>query len=648
MKNVPVIGKFLLVMALFGVLAVGSAFFSAGKMSEIDSGYRSAISHESTVALATARAASNVRAMRSALGELELSTTEAGNAVAKEQFEQARDQFIKYMDLVSQVEPSSANAANDIKQRVLRQVGSVCSASIEVGAKAVDPAAAAKAQALYLKECAPGFPPLSAELSTITDARDKAVKDQSDALAASTRQTITLTYVIIITGLALVMVGGFFAIRAWVSKPLMTLASLMSRLAAGDLAPKVTGTERKDEVGSMSRAVQVFKDAGIEKQRLECQAETDRHAADQERARGEKERQILASQQATVVQSLADGLGRLAAGDLTCDMTEAFAPEYERLRTDFNAAVAELRDVISTIIANTAAIRSGTGEISQASDDLSRRTEQQAASLEETAAALDQITTTVRKTAQGATAAQVVVESAKTEAEHGEAVVKDAVTAMSEIEKSANEIGQIIGVIDEIAFQTNLLALNAGVEAARAGDAGRGFAVVASEVRALAQRSAQAAKEIKALIGSSSGHVGRGVTLVRETGAALTRILGQVTQINGTVGEIAASAQEQASGLAQVNTAVNQMDQVTQQNAAMVEESTAAAHSLAQDTAELERLTTRFITGVETLPEPVRAQKVVPARKDKPSRTSGSVHALRVEGNTVRKPATDEATWKEF
>ena len=646
MKNIPVIGKFLLVMAVFGAFAVGSAVFSAHKMNEIDRGYSSAISHEGVAALTIARATSNLRAMRAALGELELSTTEAGNEVAKAQFEAARTLFIKYMDTAAQVEPSSASVTNDIKQRVLRQAGSTCTASIEAGAKAIDPAAVAAAQALYLKDCAPGFPPLAAELSDLTTARDNAVKSQSAALEATTQQTVTLTYVIISSGLALVMAGGFFAIRAWVSKPLVALATLMGRLAAGDLASEVTGTERKDEVGTMSRAVQVFKEAGVEKNRLERQAVADQQAADQDRARAEQERQVIAEQQAMVVQSLADGLGRLAAGDLTCDMTDAFAPDYERLRTDFNAAVAELRGVISTIIASTGAIRSGTGEISQAADDLSRRTEQQAASLEQTAAALDQITATVRKTAEGATAAQSVVASAEVEATHGEVVVKDAVSAMSEIEKSAREIGQIIGVIDEIAFQTNLLALNAGVEAARAGDAGRGFAVVASEVRALAQRSAGAAKEIKGLIGTSSSHVGRGVTLVQETGAALGRILGQVTQINRAVSEIAASAQEQASGLAQVNTAVNQMDQVTQQNAAMVEQSTAASHSLAQDTAELEQLTARFKTGAEP---GQTAKPQVAAPTAKASRGPAPAKPLRVAaGSTVRKPAADETTWTEF
>ena len=646
MKNIPVIGKFLLVMSVFGLFALGCAVFSASKIAEVDAGYSSTIAHESLSALASARANARLSAMRTAIAELELSTTDEGNAAATGALTKARAEFIHFIDMAAQAQPSSAQTSNDLKQRILRQVDVSCDASIKAGAVATSAADVAAAQALYLRDCARGFPQLGEELTAAATQRQNAVETQAAALASTTRQTVVLTYVFIIAGLVLVMTGGFFAVRAWVAKPLVSLAALMGRLAEGDLTVSVTGADRKDEIGSMSRAVQVFKEAGIDKQRLERQAEADRHAAEQDRARIEEERRVLADQQATVVQGLANGLRLLAAGDLTCDMTAAFAPEYERLRTDFNGAVEELRTVIGTIITNTSALRSGTGEISQASDDLSRRTEQQAASLEQTAAALDQITATVRKTADGAIEAQAVVATAKTEAEHGEAVVKDAVSAMNEIEKSANEISQIIGVIDEIAFQTNLLALNAGVEAARAGDAGRGFAVVASEVRALAQRSSGAAKEIKTLIGGSSAHVGRGVTLVRETGDALTRIAAQVARINLTVSEIAAGAQQQASGLAQVNTAVNQMDQATQQNAAMVEQSTAASHSLAQDTAELERLTTRFKIAADRADSNVKPRETASARKI--TRPSPSKRLAVVAGNTARKPAQDEDNWQEF
>ncbi|HWA60135.1 MAG TPA: methyl-accepting chemotaxis protein, partial [Caulobacteraceae bacterium] len=239
-------------------------------------------------------------------------------------------------------------------------------------------------------------------------------------------------------------------------------------------------------------------------------------------------------------------------------------------------------------------MRAGAEEIAKASDDLSRRSEQQAASLEETAAALDEITATVRQTAAGAGQASEAVGAAKREAVQSGEVVAEAVAAMGGIEQSSKQISQIIGVIDEIAFQTNLLALNAGVEAARAGDAGRGFAVVASEVRALAQRSADAAKEIKSLISASSRQVEQGVGLVGRTGEALTSIGAKVSQIDVLVAEISGSAQEQATGLGQVNVAVNDMDKVVQRNAAMVEESTAAAHSLKAEAAQLAALVAGF------------------------------------------------------
>ena len=356
------------------------------------------------------------------------------------------------------------------------------------------------------------------------------------------------------------------------------------------------------------------------------------------------------------VAAIGAAVEQLAAGDLTYRIEAALPEAYEKLRSDLNAAIAQMQAAMQAIAGNVGGIRSGTSEITQAADDLSRRTEQQAASLEQTAAALDEITATVRRTAEGAKQARAVVSKTKTDAEHSGEVVRQAVAAMGGIEQSSQQISQIIGVIDEIAFQTNLLALNAGVEAARAGDAGRGFAVVASEVRALAQRSAEAAKEIKALISASAQQVGSGVKFVGETGEALSRIVAQVAEINSAVVEIASAAQEQATGLAEVNTAVNQMDQVTQQNAAMVEQSTAASHALAGEADELARLMGRFQLGQEeggmpTNVEPLRRPAKAAPRPAKPTA------ALRVVAQggrgreaAARKPvaAAAEEGWQEF
>ena len=294
------------------------------------------------------------------------------------------------------------------------------------------------------------------------------------------------------------------------------------------------------------------------------------------------------------VNQIARALERLADNDLSYRMRGAIDPQFTGVRDDFNVAVAALDETMSAVAAATLNVNAGANEISSASDDLSRRTEQQAASLEETAAALDQITATVRRSAEGARQASTAASDARVDAAKSGEIVGEAVAAMDGISDSSTQINQIIGVIDEIAFQTNLLALNAGVEAARAGEAGRGFAVVAQEVRALAQRSADAAKEIKVLIANSASQVERGVKLVGDTGRALLSIVQKVGQIDTLISEIAQSSREQATGLGEVNVAVNQMDQVTQQNAAMVEEATAAATNLRVEAADLERLIARF------------------------------------------------------
>ncbi|WP_168076155.1 methyl-accepting chemotaxis protein [Caulobacter sp. SSI4214] len=383
-----------------------------------------------------------------------------------------------------------------------------------------------------------------------------------------------------------------------------TYAAYAAGLASGLMKEKAWNEKHSDEL-MLSLMRSVFSDASVV---MFYYFQVLNARADEERAVVEAERQRVAEEQNMVVSVLASSLRRLSQGDLTAQITEPFTGRYQQIKDDFNAALDSLRDAMGAIASATSGLRNGSDEISAASDDLSRRTEQQAASLEETAAALDEITATVKRSAESALQASGAASTATIDAKRSGEVMHDAVTAMGEIEQSSKKITNIIGVIDEIAFQTNLLALNAGVEAARAGEAGRGFAVVAQEVRALAQRSADAAKEIKDLIASSTAQVERGVKLVGDTGAALNGIVTKISDIDGLVSEIARSSREQATGLNEVNTAVNQMDQVTQQNAAMVEQSTAAAANLRSEAGELERLVSRFQTGASS--SAARAQPV--------------------------------------
>jgi methyl-accepting chemotaxis protein len=270
---------------------------------------------------------------------------------------------------------------------------------------------------------------------------------------------------------------------------------------------------------------------------------------------------------------------------------------YRQLKTDFNAAIEGLEEALIGVAGSIQAIESGSRQIAGAADDLSHRTETQAASLEQTAAAVNEITATVSAGAESSSHAKKVVALAKDDAEKSGRIVSKAMVAMDNIAKSSQEISQIIGVIDEIAFQTNLLALNAGVEAARAGDTGRGFAVIASEVRALAQRSAEAAKEIKDLIFTSSAQVNEGVVLVGEAGESLKRIVTQVVELNDVISTVAAGVKERSIALGEVNAAVHQMEELTQRNAVVAEETTAASHQLQEESERLMQLIEHFQVG---------------------------------------------------
>lgn len=443
-------------------------------------------------------------------------------------------------------------------------------------------------------------PDVNATWAVLVDVPDSAIG------AAVSEQTFMMVIGALVI-LGAVILALYLAVGSLIRKPINQLVSEVDGLSRGDYEKPVSGQNRADEIGSVAKALEGFRHALAQSRHLEQEAESHRTDAENQRMLAEEDRNRSADLQRRIVGIVGEGLAALSQGRLTYRITEAFPGEYAKLREDFNAAIASLEDTINTVNSAINGIGNGTSEISSSVSNLSQRTEQQAASLEETAAALNEITEQVNSSAQNARSAAKTVADACTDASKSGEIVQRAITSMQHIETSSNQIGQIISVIDEIAFQTNLLALNAGVEAARAGDAGKGFAVVAQEVRQLAQRSADAAKEIRSLINASSTQVAEGVDLVGAAGSALQGIASQVMQISGLIQEISQSAGEQAVGLKEVNAAMNQMDQVTQHNAAMVEETTAASITLKDEAERLTALAARFeVSGGATASQALR------------------------------------------
>ncbi|GEO83413.1 MULTISPECIES: methyl-accepting chemotaxis protein [Alphaproteobacteria] len=414
----------------------------------------------------------------------------------------------------------------------------------------------------------------------------------ADDLAAMFYSNALWFGAIIVASVFVILACAYAVVRS-VVRPIGRLRTAMGQIAEERVETDIIDAGRKDEIGGMADALLVLRDSVRERIQMRGRETEQQLRLDAERQSNETVLRTASERQNYAIHEIGNALEGLAQGDLTVNVGDLGA-EYDKLRQDFNAAVAALSGVVASISQTSNVVSDSASDISEATNNLSKRTEQQAAALEETAAALDEITVAVRTASERADEARDMVSETKRSANRSGEIVRTAVDAMGRIENSSNRISQIIGVIDEIAFQTNLLALNAGVEAARAGEAGRGFAVVAQEVRELAQRSANAAKEIKTLISDSATEVGNGVSLVRSTGEALIEIEKLVNQVNDHVNGIATASREQATGLQEINTSVNHMDQMTQQNAAMVEETSAAGQTLAEESRQLRELLSRL------------------------------------------------------
>ncbi|SIP91721.1 methyl-accepting chemotaxis protein [Rhizobium sp. RU35A] len=499
-----------------------------------------------------------------------------------------------------------------------------------------------KASALLTGEMVKSYERMDDYADAFRDANVKAAEDMYAESASEFTASLIKNAILLSIG-ALAGIGAMIFVSRDVSRPIDRMTAIMRRLAAGDFAVAIPYLERRNEIGQMAKAVGVFKDNGIRVQALGAEEQHfNEKCHDLRTAVGQivsaavegdfsirmnrdfefADLNAFAASMNELVESIDAGLaetrrvmGRLAEGDLTDGMRGSFTGAFAELQHNVNTTVDTLRSIVTEVRQSIDQINSGSGELRHASDDLARRTEQQAAALEETSSALEEITVSVRQATDRAREATRKVDEARRSTEASSVVVGDAIAAMERIEQASGQIGQIINVIDEIAFQTNLLALNAGVEAARAGEAGKGFAVVAQEVRELAQRSAGAAKDIKALITKSGNEVASGVKLVTATGDALAQIRGHVDSINGEVHEIAATSNQQSGRLQEINSAVGQMDQVTQRNAAMVEETTASTNRLADDALQLSRLIDRFTLSSDTPPAAGRAKSraTVPA-----------------------------------
>lgn len=593
MANISILGKFIIIMTFFGALALSIVGYQNFKLQSVERAYGSLLDTEAASVLELARANLSLQAARASIGDRIMARTEELRSRADAELATAQRDFNRYMDNVIAALPENQELVV-LKDSGLRILADTCSESLKMGRAFASEWKIAAAQHTFLKDCQPGFAEISPKFTQLTTTMVDMAAQESAGLARMVSETTSIVLTASIASLAGIVAFGFLLIRAWIAKPVQQLAAAMHALAQGDLGVEIGNTKRRDEIGRMASALQVFKDTEVRARALESEALAARMQSEIERERIADQERERSEAMAEATSGLAEGLRHLSGGNLTFQLNEPFAEDFETLRADFNEAMVRLAESMIAVEHATELIDAGALEISQGAEDLSVRTEQQTVSLEQTATTLDRITRDIVKSAARAQEARGLALAARASAHSSGTIVMDAVSAMQRIQKSSDQIASIVGLIDDIAFQTNLLALNAGVEASRAGEAGAGFAVVAQEVRQLAQRSAQAANEIEVLISNSAEEVGHGVSLVKKTGEALAAIEQNVVVISDEFDQTASFAKNQSDQLLDLNAAMYQMDQTTKQNAALVVQSMMASASLASEVRQLRAILSQF------------------------------------------------------
>ena len=545
LNNFRIVWKVAVIVAVLGLASFLSIGFAAVRMSQADNAYSNLVNRVDAATVSVARGSRNVEGFVSSVYQLVTETSAEGSsrllARNAEEMKMYEDRYAEALQLI----PEKADELAGLHVKAQAMFGR-CAEVVQAVASADTPEETAASVELLKSQCAPLATAVLDEQTKVADDLVTYARTAATNVSAETRSGVRWAIVLVTLGLAVSLAGAMCVCIMGLSRPITTLKAAMERLAAADFQVDVPEVSRRDEIGQMARAVEVFKTNGIEVEKLKAQqAETEKAEADryaeaarvkaEAQAKVAAERAKAAEEQAQTVHALGEALGRLADGDFTIHLAEDIPETYTQIRDDFNRAIGRLHVTIHAVADSTREVSNAANEISTATTDLSHRVEEQAASLAETSASMEEISATVQTNAKNAQHANELTNSSQGVADRGGKVVAEAVIAMSRIEESSQQISDIITVIDEIARQTNLLALNAAVEAARAGDAGRGFAVVASEVRSLAQRSSEAAKNITDLIAKSSDRVQEGVGLVNRAGTALSDIVASIKQVAGSL-----------------------------------------------------------------------------------------------------------------